>query len=494
MLLLVVGAAARAQQVNGVTVEGSNIARYDAGREVDTRQAAFDYPDNTMARRFFENRLQLDVYYRSLRAGGRLLYFRPSAGDQYRDGLTNESRIDKRFLEATLDPLIIRAGHFSDMWGHGLAFSATENRDLYFDSELDGVHAKLDFGPLSAVAFRGTSQEGRLVHQAELTGARVGSQFGGQSLAYNYLFIEEGAYPEFHVSSLDWRVSSGPLTLIGERAWDEAVLPRKPQRGHATYVGLQMSLIGWSLALDYKDYDYHVVTPFQNPATVYREVGPRLLQGRYPHVLNTEDEVGYQGELAGHLTQTTYTTFHYSLSSHHDRSQDFVPVPTLKEKNAPYWEMFASVEQDLPHDRDLYVEVGGNEETVVEWQQRKWLWLRFSMPCGWKQQLDVESESLLITSRTRDDQKFVDQLFSLEWESGRGVSLTAQYVFTNDDALKHQEGRGWPSVEGGFNLGEGRHRLLVFYGRERGGLRCSNGVCRQVQAFSGLRLTLESTL
>jgi hypothetical protein len=34
--------------------------------------------------------------------------------------------------------------------------------------------------------------------------------------------------------------------------------------------------------------------------------------------------------------------------------------------------------------------------------------------------------------------------------------------------------------------------LRVFYGQERGGLKCTGGVCRRVQAFEGWKLSLDS--
>jgi hypothetical protein len=108
--------------------------------------------------------------------------------------------------------------------------------------------------------------------------------------------------------------------------------------------------------------------------------------------------------------------------------------------------------------------------------------------------LEFEIEELSLTDRTRNDEKFQDQLFSVGW-SRTNFSLVAIYQMTDDEDLKAREGDNWPSVESAITFGEnGRHRMILFYGRERGGLKCSNGVCRQVQAFSGFRLTLETTL
>ncbi|MFZ5433697.1 MAG: hypothetical protein ACOZB3_07990, partial [Calditrichota bacterium] len=102
-----------AQEEEATTIEGSNYLRWDEGDEVDSRLSNLDYPDNTIARHFIENRLRLDIYRGNLRVGGRLLYFRPSTEDNYRDGLEEVTKIDKRYIEATIYPLTIRGGDFS---------------------------------------------------------------------------------------------------------------------------------------------------------------------------------------------------------------------------------------------------------------------------------------------------------------------------------------------------------------------------------------------
>ncbi len=482
-----------AQEEEATTIEGSNYLRWDEGDEVDSRLSNLDYPDNTIARHFIENRLRLDIYRGNLRVGGRLLYFRPSTEDNYRDGLEEVTKIDKRYIEATIYPLTIRGGDFSDVWAHGLTFNSFENRDLYFDSELDGVQIKLNSEPLFMTAIRGTSREGIYVNKAELSGGRVNLRFAGQGLGFSYLYIDSGGYAETHVSGIDWRLSRGIFTVYGERAWNEVVLEPRSTEGYAMYLGGVVSKWGWSLLMEYKDYDYIIATPFQNPPTAYRELGPRLLQAREPHVLRPADEVGYQVEISGQATGSTFATLHYNLSSAHAEHQGGIPRPTLQEEDSPFWEMFVNAEQDLPGSRSLYLELGANEESFVVWQQRQWAWLKFTTPFRSSQELEIQSETLLITDRKRDDKKYTDQLIGLGWFDGRSLSLSLQYEFSNDEELKKREGDGWPSVEAATTLGRGKHRLSLFYGRERGGLKCSNGVCRQVQPFTGWRMTLETT-
>ncbi len=496
-------------QTDGFSIEGSNIARLDEGREV-VADSSSPYPQNTSVRRFFENRLRLDVYRGNIRVGGRLLYFRPSQQDKRSFNLIDENRIDKRYIEATLDPFKLRAGHFSDLWGSGLVFSAFENRDLYFDSELDGFRGQLDLGPLTVTAIRGSSVDGYLVKHAEVTGAHVSGQVGSSTVGMSYALIDSVAtYPDDRtVRGIDWRFSRGIATVYGERAWNKIGFGDEAPEAHATYAGFVLSKWNYSLLFDYKDYDYRRYTPFQNRPTVYREVGPRLLQGREPHTLNPADEVGYQVELSGQVTSSSYVTVHYNLTSKRTGEDEFIPLPNRKDVHSPYLEGFVSLDQDLPKERHLFAELGLNEQVAAGWQKHKWIWAKFRTPVKRKATIEIETEQMLVTDHVRDDRDFHDQLYGVAWEPTTTFSLALSSQFSDDEDLLHKEGRAklltdldlfpneasWLSVETAIMFGEGAHRLIAFYGRERGGLKCSNGVCRQVQAFSGWRLTLESSL
>lgn len=494
LIALLLSAGFTAAESGGADFEASNILRYDEGHEVDPRLVDINFPDNTVARHFIENRLQMDLYWDRFRAGGRLLYFRPSDTDIEQYGVFDQSEIDKRYLEANIDPFRLRFGDFSDVWAHGLALSLFENRDLYYDSELDGVHLEMETGPLRLKALRGHSTEGVLVKEADVSAFRLHlGEVNG--IGGSFVFIDSSAsYLERNIGAVDWKFSRGAVSFFGERAWNEVVLVGKKARGHATYLGAVLSAHGWSLLLDYKDYDYGSFTPFQNPPTVYREIGPSLLQSREPHVLRISDEVGYQLELSGGLTDNTFAVLHYNLSSKHAEEQDGIPRPTLQEEDSPYWEAFASIDHRFPNDHYAFLEAGANEEASVFWQDRTWIQVRYSLPVREYKELEFEVEHLMITDHSgSEDKEFSDQLFAIGYDNGNNLSLAFQYQITGDEDLKDREGDGWPSAEAALTLGEGSHRMIFFYGRERGGLRCSNGVCRQVQAFSGFRLTLETS-
>ncbi|MBK6766986.1 MAG: hypothetical protein IPG71_11995 [bacterium] len=494
-LSILCGAPAALAQLEDIEFDGSNQLRFDNGREVDTRRAGREYPDNTIARRFVENRLRIDLFSGNFHLGGRYLYFRPSEADFDQFRLSDQNRFDKRFFEGTLNPFQFRFGHFSDLWGSGLAFSSFENRDLYFDTELDGARVQVNAGSIKLIGLSGTMSDQSIVPQTRATAARVELSPGqGRQIGFSYVYHDSLVNPETSVAGIDWNLTRGVLNIYGERAWNEVILQGGNGAGHATLVGTSLSLSGWSLLTEYADYDYRRATPMQNPPTLHREVGPRLLQGREPHVMNVPDEVGVQVELNGNIGENTYVTAHYNANSRHSDEDESIPLPTMEEKYRAFWEMFGNVEQHFEGGQSLLFEVGRNEEAAATWQERLWGQLRVTLPFKGTQEIELETEQLFLTDRSRDDEKFHDMLYSISWVPSGHFSVSAAYQTTDDEELQKREGDNWISGEAAWQFADGKHRALFFYGSERGGMKCSNGVCRQVQAFSGVRFTLETSL
>lgn len=481
-------------QLEDIEFDGSNQLRFDNGREVDSRRAGLTHPENTIARRFIENRLRLDIFSGNFRLGGRYLYFKPSEADIDQFRLEDENRFDKRYFEATIAPFKMRFGHFSDLWASGLTMSLFENRDLYFDSELDGVRAQVEAGSIKLIGLSGKTEDGPLVPMTKTTAGRIELSPGKEHLGFSYAYHDSGSNPEMSVAGLDWNFTRSIVNVYGERAWNETILQGGNSPGHATFVGMTMSKWGWSLLAEYADYNYGRVTPIQNPPTTHREVGPRLLQGREPHVMSIPDEVGSQFELSGAIGEHTFVTGHFNANSRHSGDDQTIPLPKLEEEFSPYWELFANVDHSFAGGQELFAELGMNEEAAATWQERAWTQLRARFPLKGSQEIEFESEQLFITDKLRDNEKFHDMLYAITWIPSGSFSIYGSIQLTDDQELKDREGDFWASCETAWKFSEGKHRAIVFFGSERGGLKCSNGVCRQVQAFSGFRLTLETSL
>jgi hypothetical protein len=480
----------------GIRLTGSNLLHIDEGSEVDPVKQA-EFPDNRTHRSFFENRLRLNVAYGNWTLGGRFLYFRPSEVDKRVYAVTDETGLDKRYFEAKIQPLAIRVGNFAEVFDHGLTLSLFEDRELFFDSELDGVRLSFAKGPVSVVGLKGRSRarEGFLVEEEGVTGIHAEAiPMKGWKVGASFVHMDSSGYAESNLPGLSGLATVGPVQFGGEYAWKETNLGVTQTHGHACYLELTATSGRYNLMVNYKDYKYRGWTPFQNPPIAYREIGLRLLQNREPHVFNPEDDVGYQIEVRGPAVEDLLVLVHFNHSSQHAEDQDGIPHPTLKERDWPYWEFFTGVENVWESGWSLECEAGLNEEAQTQfWYKRSWLAAEATAPIGKFGNLQFGGELLDIRDQ-RSDKSFMDELAFLGWDNENNLSVWFQSQWTDDEALQEREGDFWPSAEIGYSFGDSHHRAILFYGRERGGLRCSNGFCRRVQPFEGFRITLESSL
>ena len=102
-----------------------------------------------------------------------------------------------------------------------------------------------------------------------------------------------------------------------------------------------------------------------------------------------------------------------------------------------------------------------------------------------KQALKMEYQHL-ITKQDEGDwlQVLVEYTFAPKWY----FTLADQYNYGNSDKDKRFH---YPTVSAGYT--NGSNRLMMSYGKQREGIICVGGVCRNVPASNGLTLTLTST-
>jgi hypothetical protein len=70
------------------------------------------------------------------------------------------------------------------------------------------------------------------------------------------------------------------------------------------------------------------------------------------------------------------------------------------------------------------------------------------------------------------------------------LSATVNLEFTNDSEDPSGK-KFWALGELAYKL-SGANTITASYGSERGGLRCTSGICRYVRPFEGFRLSISS--
>jgi hypothetical protein len=84
----------------------------------------------------------------------------------------------------------------------------------------------------------------------------------------------------------------------------------------------------------------------------------------------------------------------------------------------------------------------------------------------------------------------MNNLFSVSLSRSPNISATFSAEFTNDEEEPTGK-KNWFIGEVSYKFNSA-NSLTVSYGTERGGLKCTNGICRFVRPFEGLRLTLNN--
>jgi hypothetical protein len=93
-----------------------------------------------------------------------------------------------------------------------------------------------------------------------------------------------------------------------------------------------------------------------------------------------------------------------------------------------------------------------------------------------------------------DDKEFNEYYFDNYWALtlARAPYGNLTFSYENSTQKSMPENNRWLGCELALTI-KTQHRLTFFYGQERGGLKCTSGVCRPVQPFEGFRIGYEGS-
>lgn len=319
-----------------------------------------------------------------------------------------------------------------------------------------------------------------------------------------------------------------------------AINPENPRwiapKGDGGYGSISFAKEGLGATLEYKNYRFNVVTPdeaqnntspvkalpFQIPPSCIREHTSTLLS-RYPHQVNFNDEVGFQLDAFYSPIEDLTFNLNASLSSKHydyvdvdttvktryqrvERNTDFLPSP--KDPFSPYWEVYLEAEYYFKKNMKFKAAVARQSSvlysTINPGSSDK---VRtFTIPVEVKYdfmkiysvKLSAEQQWVFNSARTytpeEDSRKFFNEYLSLSISRSPNLIINWSVELSNDkeDASRdNPEGRivMWAIGEITYKFTPA-NSVTLSYGSERGGLKCTSGICRYVNPFEGFRLTV----
>jgi hypothetical protein len=249
--------------------------------------------------------------------------------------------------------------------------------------------------------------------------------------------------------------------------------------------------------------------PFQNPPTVVKEHTSTLIS-RNPHVVDFNDEVGAQLEVNYVPSDDLTFLFNASMASKHykylyndtadsytriDRSDDYIPA--FDNEFNPFWEVY--LESEYYATKEIFARLGLSRQSSVTFTYPNSVERIFAttIPIEFKYTFMKDITAKLIfeqqwmnNSIRIDEKDYMNQFVALSFIKSPQLTLTLNAEFTNDDEEPSGK-KSWIQGEMSYNINSA-NVVTVSYGSERGGLRCTSGICRYVNPFNGFRLTIQS--
>lgn len=494
-----------------LNISGQNEARYGRGKPI-SGSSDDDYA-------FFENYLELNATLGDYRMYLRQTYLLPSVPELGGVRQAGLDAFDKWYIEYAPAGMNIRGGNFYRTWGRGLLFGTLESIDLGFDTGLQGVLVEGYNGGFEGAAYRGVEIDSvgdfREASEGLFMSYRLPDKLSKMDqlrIGGTLIRLEDGPrHPLIERSGVELEAEYGSGSIFAAYVADKVDFDPTAQYRNGFYSALTYYGSGVSVQFDYKNYNLFTYTdptqgtgladqpPLMYPTTVTPTTTMYLLD-RHPRLQGFEDDVGWQLELTGIYADWSYL-LNFNQSSRRENGNAM--IPTLKEQYSPYQSAYFNLEWDDYETHHVVLQGGAHQDVEFiptasggysEWRERIGFGSMYDYHFGGIYSVSADAQMLLDYDKGAD-LRFDDQYLALSISRSPDVSLTAAVERSNDPSeeggTKDVSYTYWPSLELTYNFMQ-RHQVRLFGGYERGGLKCTGGVCRQVNPFNGVKVTLTS--
>ncbi len=534
--LIIFSGTASAQLKLNVRVSADNQFRYGNGQEIIT---TFSNPKT-----YFEELGQVRLFVNDFTAGVRYELDDPIEFGKGTKGISS------RYLQFKKDEFDVTAGNYYDLYGRGLSFNAFENRGLGINLQMDGLRvnykktfgrnikfdAKIIAGDMTYVDFQDTS---RTEKYAIRSGNFTLSPFKYATIGGSYLFAKGEIPLGSFINDITAEIFEGDLALnykgidfftsyankktitVPNALFAQSQGPR----GDGLYSSIAYTRTGFGITLDYKNYRFNVVKPnerstsspvkplpFQVAPAAIKEYSSTLLS-RYPHTVDFGDEVGFQLDAIYNPNDHVTLNFNASLSSRHydytdidttvltsykrvDRSNAF--LPSTKDPLSPYWELYFEVEYYARKNMTIKIAAGRQSSVVYSIVDPSSsdkirattipVEIKYDFLKLYSIKAEIEQQWVYNSLRAATQTNFYNEYISLALSRSPSLVLAGSMEFSTDKEDPSGK-KFWASGEITYKFNSSNTATLS-YGSERGGLKCTSGICRYVNPFKGFRLTI----
>ena len=523
-----------------VEVNYSYEMKYGDGKEVEAiSQHTTDYS-------YFENILDINTSF-----GDKLYLFTqfeysdPPVFGHQKNGL------NAFYLEYQNDYFNLKLGDLYELYGRGLSFYTFQDQNIDYDNAITGLRLnyyfdsniffsgllgakdyQFKFYPLSREAesfshmqnniallsinlendIIGTTQyliknqnsviESDLIDKIFfLTTKKIGSELSNRALSYYQQGITDTIYTFEH--NLNWYNSFGPFEIYLDKVWNRYTkIYGNEVFGSRFYTSIYTDFLGIGITYEYKDYFMpYLIKSLTNPPIVYRESNS-ILASRNVHSMNFGNEIGHQIDINKKIIDNMNVAANLSLAHRHQLDKmepiSFFDILYMKEEDYMYqynpFRQFYLEFNGWALSEQLYYKVGIDHFTeFFEGKNTS----AFTIPTQWVWKLSngdaitIYLESQIKNSGGKYDQdpeKYTCNYFSSSY------SIKGQWILTGfyDQEIKDTKSSEWKGADLSYKLNSAT-QISIYYGSQKGGLICANGICAQQPGFEdGIKVTFRS--
>jgi len=536
LLIAIFISSAYSQPKLNVKASFNNLLRYGNGTEI--------LNGNDNAKEYFENLADGRISINDIVFGARYEISDPIEYGRDFKG------IRKRYVEYKGSDIIsARAGDFWEAVGRGMTLNTFENRGLGYDTGIDGVRVAVNktFFEKHPVKIKAMALAGDIEYSDNLSPQRVETYkirdanlevapFKFLNIGGNYIHatgkVPSGSdttaitadLPEVFVN-----FNTSGLQIFASYAHKHTITQPNTlypvpfsSDGNGVYTSLSYSKKGFGVTVEYKDYRFDLTNPsysgvqrptkllpFQNPPTGVKEHTWTLIS-RNPHVVDFNDEAGGQIEfnfvpssklsfiLNGAVASKHYKYIYDPISGNYtreDRDAEF--IPKFNSQFNPFFEVY--LEGEYYANETWYAKMALSYQNAITYTYPQTLEkvistaapieIHYSFNKDYTIKL-ISEQQLMYNSFRIERQNFFNHLISVSFVRSPNFTFTFTTEYTTDK--EEPSGKtNWNEAEVSYNINSG-NLVTLSYGSERGGLRCTSGICRYVNPFNGFRLTVTS--
>jgi len=515
-------------------ISGTNTIKFGSGTEW-----AGDDKDIEIEKQYLEDWIDIDITKGDFSMG-----FRFEASEESEFGEIFK-RFPYKYFAFTKEDYSVRVGDFYGIFGRGTVLDLREEKANFFNNSISG--AKVEFEN-DYFFFQGLGGKGnfRYLNDFDPTNQTIEEMnnsvmgvdgnvsvtdiFEIENYSFNiglsYLYMEgdevdesqylyEDSYvKKSEIGSVNITTNLYDFEFYNEYAIKTTyVTPSK--KGWANYSSLSYGTEGIGITLEFKDYYQYGANPnsvtsgfapYQNPSQVVIDHSSHLLKNNL-HLVNANDEIGYQIQIRSSYIKNIDLALIAAMSSLHD-GDSF--IPKLDDASyLPYKDLWFDARYNMKHSSfllggglsyDTPLSKDANSVTIpgVTDPDMIYSYTRTTIMGEYDFEIDENSSFKILSdyqlvdhnvSATTHD--WNDMYFSIEYSYSKYGYVNVSVITTSEEVPEDTPDT-WVGFEAGVKLAD-NHKLELFYGRERAGIKCSGGSCRQVPEFDGFKLTLTSS-